>query len=177
MGRYNNRGDPSASINFPDSLAMFPLYALSFIKTVVMSNTKIHPDTRSAPTFPLSLNFYLSTGHHIRSPLTVSFFHSVPKSQRCASIAALNILPVEDLVLYLYPRLYQLSSMDPNCGLMDDNGFLNMPNPLNLSSGSLTFTDGLFSYFHCNFFFKTKSKQNTFIHILGCFDVFRTIFT
>lgn len=62
---------------------------------------------------------------------------------RAAIMSNIEIMGVEDLVLYLYPRLMLVSHMTEECGLPDENGDIVLPPLLNLNSSSLVFTDGV----------------------------------
>jgi len=62
---------------------------------------------------------------------------------RSAVISMVEIMGVEELALFLYPRLMLLSNMGEEYGLSDENGNILLPPLLNLNSSSLAFSDGV----------------------------------
>eukprot|EP01126_Amoeba_proteus_P019255 TRINITY_DN19894_c0_g1_i1.p3 TRINITY_DN19894_c0_g1~~TRINITY_DN19894_c0_g1_i1.p3 ORF type:complete len:365 (+),score=66.64 TRINITY_DN19894_c0_g1_i1:3489-4583(+) len=62
-----------------------------------------------------------------------------------AFISKINVMPVDHLALFLYPRLMNLSNMSDKCGVPDDvDGNVEFPPNLNLNSSMLEFDDAVF---------------------------------
>ena len=92
------------------------------------------PDTLQA--LPL---FTLATSKSIAFRTT----NDVHPDVRASALNLLRILPTDLFIQYIYPTLYRLYPLEPECGTLDDNGTVVLPNILNLSSEKMS-RSGLF---------------------------------
>lgn len=61
----------------------------------------------------------------------------VPLDHRAAALNLLLLLPLPELVQYIYPTVYSLHDMADECGLADENGNVVLPEPRNASLETL----------------------------------------
>lgn len=57
---------------------------------------------------------------------------------RAASLNTLRILPTDLFIQYIYPTLYRIYPLEPDCGTLDENGIVVLPAILNLSSEKMS---------------------------------------